>query len=159
MLSCAFSFLFLFFLFLFFFFAHPDVIWNFLTLTFLSDNYVLLLDPLFPASHCLAIFMDTEYGHISANPSFLPCPPPFSPLLSCNHSHSHVVTVTQPPLSLTSHVLPRGVACWLELQNFQRMGFLKTPRTYFWENVLDFNSLWQYWKEEISSNLNKQPKT
>lgn len=69
-------------------FAHPEVTWNILTLNFLSDNYISLLDPHFPSSYCLAFFMDTEYHHISVNPSFLPfCLPPFSPLLDCNHSH------------------------------------------------------------------------
>lgn len=53
-------------------FVHPEVTWNFLTLSFLSDNYILLLDPQFPTSHCLAFFMDTQYHRISANPSFLP---------------------------------------------------------------------------------------
>lgn len=54
----------------------------------LSENYILLLDPQFSASHFLAFFMDTEYHPISAKPTFLPCCTALlPPLLNYNHSH------------------------------------------------------------------------
>lgn len=54
----------------------------------LSENYILLLEPQFSASHCLAFFMDTGYHHISAKITFLPCYTTlFPPLLNCVHSH------------------------------------------------------------------------
>lgn len=54
----------------------------------LSENYILLPDPQFSASHCLAFFMDPGYHHILAKPTSLPCYITLFPhLLNCVHSH------------------------------------------------------------------------